>query len=102
MEFKFTIGDETYSFSCEVSQLETTFKKEFPTFYLMPNYCMCMDACNCQNGHYVTGQKWVSKDPAKPWEGETVGYEEPLYIKRFVKGAGAEWVHYYDYESHYN
>ncbi len=100
--FKFTLGEEIEIFLCEddIYALRKYFDKNFPNVTLFEEYCMCMDACSCENGHYVGTSRWESKDPTKPWIGENVEYSEPLYVEmncrdKKKKATKTEFVHYF-------
>lgn len=101
-EFKFTINGEEHMFIApfdDNNKLRRIFNKQFPTYKLHEDYCMCYDRCYCENGHYVSAKKWISKDPQKPWEGETVSFYVPLYVMSYRNDKNArikEWHEYFD------
>ncbi len=95
MNFKFTIGQETFTFRSTEEDLWGTFKKEFPTHQLLAEYCDCMDICDCVDGHFVLSEQWETDDPQKPWLGKNVVYRAPLYVEVYTKGS-SKFVPYYD------
>ena len=95
MEFSFVLNGVRNTFTSDENSLRKTFHKEFPTYELHEEFCMCMDACDCDDGYFVAGSEWVSIDPAKPWIGETVTFHVHLEVSTYYKNGGKMYRNYY-------
>jgi hypothetical protein len=88
-EFQFTIGADTFRFTAKEDNksIRSALEKEYPNCELELNYCMCMDACSCENGHFIHMTKWVSPNMMTPWIGADVEYRVPLQTICYKNGA---------------
>jgi hypothetical protein len=82
--FQFTIDGQVFKFTAKENNMNIrdVLEKNYPkcTFHL--DYCVCIDACKCKNGHFVSTTKWVCDDISKPWLGRNVDYTVPLQVVR--------------------
>jgi hypothetical protein len=81
--FQFTVDSEVFTFKEDAknTSIRDCLRREFPNCDLVLDYnCMCINACDCVEGHFVSTSKWVSDDISKPWEGSNVEYYVPLQI----------------------
>lgn len=86
--FQFTIAGNTSTFTAKEnnSSIRDALEKEYPDCQLELDYCMCMDACKHENGHFVHASKWVSPHPLTPWIGSNVAYRVPLQSIYYKNG----------------
>jgi len=89
LTFQFTIGADTYRFISKEDNksIRNALEKEYPNCGLELCYCMCMDACSCENGHFIYTSKWVSPHPLTPWAGSNIDYRVPLQVVSYKNGA---------------
>lgn len=87
--FQFTIAGNTFTFTSKEDNISirNTLEKEYSNCQLELCYCMCMDACSCEDGHFINTSEWVSPHPLTPWIGSNVDYRVPLQIVIYKNGA---------------
>ena len=80
--FQFTVDGEVLKFTANMSNksIRNSLESSYPNCTLELRYCLCMDACQCEEGHFVSTSKWCCDDISKPWLGRNVEYSVPLQI----------------------
>jgi hypothetical protein len=80
--FRFTVDGDLCEFQAKQDNksIRNALEQNYPNCQLELDYCQCMDACSCNDGHYITTSKWVSPNILTPWIGSNVDYRVPLLI----------------------
>lgn len=86
-KFRFILNGKTYEFTCEydAESIRTAIFGNFPKVQLHEEYCICIDACDCENGHFVSIETFEYDDPQKPWEGKKECFSGPLQVQTFTR-----------------